>query len=176
MVAALCVAKSKPRCQSVPDGGRSLFARVRIPAVVGSVAWFLIHWLSLPAAAQGPLRDSFEGPESSWRAVAADARYRFDARRVQGAAHSGDWCEQISVRADNGSFVYAGHAIEPARVIPELKPSVWIKSNRAGLSLLARVVLPHTVHPRTAKPATVLVSGTQYTASGQWQRVMQWSG
>ena len=67
--------------------------------------------------------------------------------------------------------VYFSHAVGQPRVIAELTPSVWIKSDRPGLQLLARVVLPRTEDPRSGQPVSTLVAGTSYTQVGRWQQL-----
>ncbi len=52
-----------------------------------------------------------------------------------------------------GTYVHLVHDIPPSRVIEELDISLWVKSNRAGLQLAARVVLPRAKDPRTGNPA-----------------------
>jgi cell division protein FtsQ len=39
------------------------------------------------------------------------------------------------------------------------------------MQLLARVVFPRTIEPRTGQPLTALVSGAMYTRPGQWERL-----
>jgi hypothetical protein len=75
----------------------------------------------------------------------------------------------ISFTAGIGSYVYFAYPTGQARVIDELKPSVWMKSDRQGLEILARIVLPRTVDPATGSAATVLVRGSTYSRVGQWQ-------
>ena len=56
-------------------------------------------------------------------------------------------------------------------MIDELAPSVWIKSDRPGLQLAARIVLPRTADPRTGRPVTTIVAGSGYTDVGRWQQL-----
>ena len=75
------------------------------------------------------------------------------------------------MRGDNGTYVYVAHEIAPARIISELAPSVWLKADRPGLQLLARVTLPRSIDQRTGKPLTTLVRGSAYTQVGAWQQL-----
>jgi hypothetical protein len=125
-----------------------------------------------PAHAQGLLRLDFEGPEPSWRDGGGDARYSIELhQRVAGAAQTGDWCEHVRLAAGNGTYVYLRQAIGAARVISELRPSVWVKANRAGVQVLARVVLPRTIDAGTGQPLTTYLRGGSYTAVGSWQQL-----
>ena len=91
--------------------------------------------------------------------------------RIPNGAHSGQWCERLAVRGNNGTYVYVAHELSAARVIGELVPSVWVKADRPGLQLLVRVTLPRTADPRTGKPLTTLLRGTAYSQVGVWQQL-----
>ena len=117
-----------------------------------------------------PVSDDFEGPQVTWQPGDADVRYQtLRHQRIVGDAHSGQGSELIQIAGGPGSFIYLSHDIGIARIVAELLPRVWIKADRPGMQLLARVVLPHTIDPRTGKPATVLIRGTNYTSTGAWQ-------
>ncbi|MEX2186301.1 MAG: hypothetical protein WD875_05890 [Pirellulales bacterium] len=123
-----------------------------------------------PAFAQSDFRDEHESAATAWQAAASDTRYRVERHaRVQDGARSGESCEMISLTAGVGSFVYFAYPTGQARVIDELRPTVWMKSDRQGLQILARIVLPRTLDPKTGSAATVLVRGASYTQIGQWQ-------
>ncbi len=132
-----------------------------------------ISWMSVgvaPRSAQPAQFDDFEGPQVTWQTGDADVRYQtLRHQRVAGDAHSGQGSELIQIAGGAGSFVYFSHDVGSARIVAELAPRVWIKSDRPGIQLLAHVVLPHTADPRTGKPAAVLLRGTSFTATGAWQ-------
>ncbi len=110
--------------------------------------------------------------ETSWRDAGGDAQYRMlDHRRVQNEAHTGNACEWLRISANGGSYVYIAHDVGQPIVIDELMPSLWIKSDRSGLQLLARIVLPRTIDSKTGKRVTTLVAGTSYTDAGRWQEL-----
>jgi len=116
--------------------------------------------------------EGFEGPTVSWQQAGADTPHRIEFHsRIQGEAHVGQGCERIRLAAGHGSYVYLAHPIGRAPVIDELLISVWVKSDRAGIQLLAQVVLPRTRHPRTGAPFTVLIPGTTYTQVGRWEQL-----
>ncbi len=110
--------------------------------------------------------------ETSWRDAGSDAQYRIlDHRRVQNEAHTGNGCEWLRISASGGSHVYIAHEVGKPAVIDELMPSLWVKSDRAGLQLLARIALPRSLDTKTGKPMTALVAGTSYTDAGRWQEL-----
>jgi hypothetical protein len=116
--------------------------------------------------------EGFEGPEPTWQFRGSDASYRIERnQRVAQQAHGGDWCEQWSLAAGHGTFAHLSHEVPPARVVNELRAGLWLRSDRAGLEFLARVVLPATVDPQTGEPLKALVRGGQYDQVGRWQRL-----
>lgn len=140
------------------------------------VAFVVALVASLAAAgstyAQSAFRDDHESAAAAWQSGASDTRYRLRRQaRVQDGARSGATCEMISLTAGVGSFVYFAYPIGQARVIDELRPTVWMKADRRGLQVLARIVLPRTLDPNTGSAATVFVRGSSYTQVGQWQRL-----
>jgi len=123
--------------------------------------------------AEAVLEELFESPEPSWRVSFADVHYRIEAHERTGQpAHSGQRCERVRLVGDNGSYVYLSHAVAEARIIDELRGRVWLRADRPGLQLLARVVLPRTIDPATNRPATLLVPGESYTTVGIWQQLI----
>jgi hypothetical protein len=128
--------------------------------------------LPVAARAQGVLHDGFESLETSWQVSHSDVRHRIETHeRAQQQPHSGQWCEHVKLSGDNGSFVYMSQPVGESRIISELVARVWLRSDRPGLQLLARVVLPRTIDPSTNRPATMLVPGDSYTKVGIWQQL-----
>ncbi len=105
-----------------------------------------------------------------WRVAEADCDHRVDVqRRVEDADLKE--VETLQLTAGNGTFIRAVTAINPVRIVPELEVTLPVKSNREGLQLLARIVLPRTRDPATGGPATILVGGSLYRDKGNWQRL-----
>lgn len=124
------------------------------------------------ALAQTAWYEGFEGPEVSWRPAGSNGRYQIDFhRRVPGEAHTGDGCERLRIAAGEGTYVYFSHDIGQARVIDELVPSVQVRSDRSGIQLFVRVVLPRTQDPRTGRPVATLIMGETYNQPGRWQQL-----
>ena len=116
--------------------------------------------------------EGFEGPNPSWLEAGGDVRYSLQQhRRVPGLAHTGQGCEWFQLTGPSGSAIYIGHDVGRPWVIEELRPSVWVKSDRAGLQLLAEIGLPRTPDPRTGLARTTNIVGTTYTAVGRWQQL-----
>ncbi len=80
-------------------------------------------------------------------------------------------CDQVHFKAGYGTKILVAKPIEPAFVIRELAPSVWIKATRPQIQLLVRVVLPHTQDPNRSGPMTVLLPGPVYRDTNQWRKL-----
>lgn len=135
----------------------------------------LAIWLSVAGVAgfvEAEHFDGFESKQSSWRLIDADNRASvLERKRVTNEKHGGFGCEHLRITAGEGSFAYIGHNVPPATVIAELSPSIWLKSNRPGIQLMARVTLPRTTSRTTGKPMTTLLYGPLYTDTGYWQKL-----
>ncbi len=126
--------------------------------------------LSAPAVAQGVLRDDFESPETIMKAAGGDARHQVTAHsRVETCPHSGRRSEHLSINSGGGTAIYYSYPVRPARVINELAASLWVRSDRPGLQVAVRVVLPRSPHPETGQPLTTLLRGSSYQRAGSWQ-------
>ncbi|MDZ7617614.1 MAG: hypothetical protein U1E05_11450, partial [Patescibacteria group bacterium] len=116
--------------------------------------------------------EGFVGPQTSWREAGSDAQYRIIRHeRKPAEGRNGTGCETISIEGSTGAYVYLEHPVGSPLVIDELRPSLWIRSDRAGLQLAVRVVLPRTTDPRTGAPVSTLVLGGAYADVGRWQQV-----
>ena len=125
-----------------------------------------------PAPGPPAWHEDFEGPVVSWSDAGGDAGYTVVAhQRVRGGAHGGQGCEWMQIAAQNGSAVYFAHDIGRPWVIEELRPTLWLFADRAGLQFTAEVTLPRTIDPRTGKPLTARVPGTTYSTPGRWQQL-----
>jgi hypothetical protein len=126
--------------------------------------------LAVPAAAQ--LRDSFESPDPAWRLANADCGVRIVShKRSFEQAHEGTTSEHIRLVAGQGTYLYYTYPIDRSPIIDETNVSLWIKSDRPRLQLMARAVLPRALDERTGKPITVLLRGDEYGEIGAWQRL-----
>jgi hypothetical protein len=125
------------------------------------------------SSAQQIHREGFEGRETVWMQGPADAGFKETAHRLtEDTAHSGQRSEQIQLEAQQGSFIHYTLDIGRAPVTDELNVSLFLKANRPGMQLLARLVLPHERHPsRPDEPLTAVVRGDLYQLAGRWQRL-----
>ena len=145
----------------------AISARTTIAAVL-----LLATLLAGGVLAQTPWHEGFEGAEPSWRDAGGDAQYHvIEHRRFHGDCHTGSGCEWLQFEADGGSHVYFSHDVGRPWVIDELTASVWVKSDRPGVQLAVRIVLPRTLDPRTGRPLATIIPGSGYTNVGHWQEL-----
>jgi hypothetical protein len=167
---------------NVPTAERKIFAvrkdgsdpMQRVGQNLRALVWLCAAMLCAEVVcAQGPLRDSFETAETAWREVGSDVPLRIEVHeRAPREPHSGSACEFLQYTTGaNGTQTLIGYPIGRAAVIPELSPAVWVRSDRAGIQLLVRVVLPRTRDPRTGEPMSTLLGGTNYTRTGTWEQL-----
>jgi hypothetical protein len=152
---------------------RSLFRPAR-RAVLGA-ALLCLGVLSLyPCAAQQIYRNGFESNTTSWLKGNSDVEYVETAHQMveQGRPASGPRAEYLKLTAKQGSHIYYQLPTKRAPVGDELNVSLWVKSNRPGTQLLARVVLPNERDPYSYEDRlTTLIRGDSYRLAGRWQRL-----
>ena len=125
-----------------------------------------------PSLQDRVLRDDFETPKVAWVEEGGDlARPVKVHERTISSAHTGKQSEHIGVSAQRGTYLYYGYPVRRAPVVEDLRISLWVKANRPGIQLLARVVFPHQRDRDSNKPVTALIAGGQYNQSGTWQRL-----
>ena len=118
------------------------------------------------------IRDGFEGPKVVWRQEQTDAPYKIFAHdRTRRAAHEGLLSEGFSFEAGIGGGLYYSYALPQIPVTDDLNVGLFVRSNREGVQLLGRVVLPEDIDPDSGRPSFVLVPGTTYEAAERWQKV-----
>jgi hypothetical protein len=125
-------------------------------------------------SAKAAYRDGFETPTPAWRLADSDCRARVVAqeRTFQPlAVHSGVGAEYLRLRTEQGTLAHLTLSISPARVIEELRPSLWVKATRPRVQLRGRVILPRSRDPRDGAPLAVWVEGEVYDQPGHWQQL-----
>jgi hypothetical protein len=125
------------------------------------------------AGGQQIRHDPFEGRDPAWVKGPADAAYREVAHQMtEEMAHRGQRCEMIQLEAEHGTYIHYFYDTGRAPLSEELSAGVWVRSDRAGIQLLARLVLPHERNPANLdEPLTALVGGDIYQATSRWQRL-----
>ena len=120
----------------------------------------------------GAIRGRFESPRTAWGREQTDATITLQVHdQSDRAAHEGRTSEHFRFSAGLGSGFYFSYQLPKVPVTDALKASLYVRANRAGVQLFARVVLPSDTDPLTNQPSFLLVPGTIYDAVERWQRL-----
>ncbi|MDA0659046.1 MAG: hypothetical protein O3C60_09385 [Planctomycetota bacterium] len=85
--------------------------------------------------------------------------------------HSGEASESWTLSLGVGSYAYLEHVLPPSYVVPELKATVWVRSDRTPLQFRVRVTLPAS--GTSPQPLTVWLDGdSEYAVTGRWQELV----
>lgn len=116
--------------------------------------------------------DAHETPEPAWQLVENDCQANLNYhRRTDADKHSGTRSELLQFSSGVGTKAHFVYDIEDCMAVAEFKPSVWVKSNRAGIRFAALVSFPRSLSPDNKTPITALVTGAAYTEVGTWQKL-----
>jgi hypothetical protein len=138
---------------------------------------------SSPASGSGPapttgekagatLHQDFEAGRTTWRQEDTDTTVDLRTHdRSNRAAHDGTGSEHFEFDAGAGSYVYYSHPLPKIPLTPDLRAVLYVKANRSGVQLFARVVLPDDIDPETRQPSFVMLAGPVYDQTGRWQRL-----
>jgi hypothetical protein len=89
---------------------------------------------------------------------------------IDGSVHNGQRSEFLHFQVESGSVIHYTYPIGRARVDDDLTVGVWLRGNRPGMQLLARVVLPRERDPQhPEQPLTLLLPGDKYKTVSRWQ-------
>jgi len=125
-----------------------------------------------PAAEQPGYYDDHDSADPVWRDGGGDATHRVEGpSRAPDRSRGGARTEAVRVTSGVGAAAYLAHDIPAMFVIPEWKASIWVKSDRPGVQVLARIVLPRAADPRTGQPLTTLVRGSATSLANSWQQL-----
>lgn len=154
--------------------------KARLAGVVWAGATLLgLLGPGLGVRAEGPedspgsiLRDGFESTRPSWREEETDTSFVLKAHdRAEGTVHEGRRAERFDFEAGPGSALYYSYQLPKTPIVEELKASLYIRSNRPGVQLYGRVVLPADRDPESGQPTFLLVPGTSLDEIDRWQRL-----
>lgn len=126
------------------------------------------------ALGQSIHRNSFETTRTYWMKGGNDASFNEqDHSSADEAAHGGKRCEYIKLTSQPGSHIFYQYNLgAQAPVNDDLSSSVWVKANRPGVQLLARVILPNEKDPANLENRlSAVIKGDVYRTSGRWQRL-----
>lgn len=146
------------------------FALAVVPLVVLGVGFAL-----LPVRGETIHRFNFGGKNTAL--VRGDANVKVEEKEhdiSDSSFKSQPTSEHIKLTAElatgDAAFIHYHYSTPPAPVTAALTAGVWVKANKPGIQLRARVVFPN--EPDPAQPEsrlTMLVVGDKYTEATRWQ-------
>ena len=129
--------------------------------------------LSLVVLVQGQqmIQYGFEARDPVWVQGAHDAAYKETLHRLTDEfVHDGQRSETIQLDAERGSFIHYTYAVGKAPITEDFTVSLWVRANRPGVQLLARVVFPRDKDANNPdQPLTALLPGDRYSNANHWQ-------
>ncbi len=130
-----------------------------------------------PARSQEIHRNGFEGRQTSWLRGEDNVRAEEKAHNLSSDfAHLGASSEFIQLVCPEGkndtNFATYYYPTQPAPINDDLSASLWLKANKAGIQLQARLVLPKERNPKQLdEPLTVILPGETYQITRRWQKL-----
>ena len=149
---------------------------VCLVAVAGFVAGGLVicrgEQQDSDSAGAVTLKDGFETPQPAWEREYTDTTVRLLAHdRSNRAAHGGHLSEHFHFEAGIGSQFFVSYALPRVPVTPGLSLSLYVRSNKQGVQLFAKVMLPSDIDPATKAPSYVLLPGTVFSRVDRWENL-----
>jgi hypothetical protein len=132
-------------------------------------------WLLAPTATHGQqiLQYGFEARGPVWKPGSTDSPSTRVLKHelTDEHAHGGQRSEHIQLQVGKGSYIHYTYNLPRAPVTDELKVGLYLQSNRPGIQLLCRIVLPRERDPeQPGQPLTVLVPCEPYQYT-RWKLV-----
>jgi hypothetical protein len=117
--------------------------------------------------------DGFDGAKPSWTIMhnRAEARVARHERTLE-FPREGKAAELFDVGVNvDSTFLQLVYQLPTARLIDDMKLSLWFYSTQDGATLAARVVFPNQIDPDTGASLMVPVEADSYSKVGQWQKL-----
>jgi hypothetical protein len=153
------------------------FGRARIISVLALASVLLTLVIGVIAHGQQMIQYGFEAREPVWVQGPHDAAYKETLHRLtDDSVHNGQRSETIQLEAERGNFIHYTYNIGRGPVTEDLNVSLWVRANRPGVQLLARVVFPKELDPNNSgQPLTALLTnpppGDRYQLVNHWQQM-----
>ena len=119
-------------------------------------------------------RQDFEGSDIRLQLLLAEqnAQARLEAHSLSpDDPHGGNQSERIVVKLTGGKTCLVAYPFGKTPVIDELSLTAWVKSNRPGVKILVRIVLPRDIDPETENPTWMWIEGETSSVVGRWDPI-----
>jgi hypothetical protein len=138
------------------------------------LATALMIW-AFPGSAQGQQihRNGFETRETAWLKGTADTPFNELVHDVTDSMYrSGQYSEHLQITSQQGNSITYYYPTAKAPINDDLVISLWLRANRPGVQLMARLVLPKERNPNNLdEPLTTILRGDLGQESSRWQRM-----
>jgi hypothetical protein len=135
-----------------------------------SIGIVLLLTMAGIANGQHTHRNNFEGSKTAWTRGAADVLYDEISHIITDKAHNGLRAEYLQLKAQTGKEIFYQYSFGRAPLTEELSARVWVKANRPGVQLAARIVLPNERDPKNLEaPMATIIRGDVYQNATRWQ-------
>ena len=119
------------------------------------------------------LKNGFE-TKPGWSKGGFDTTYEETAHRIDDREpHNGQGSEFIELDVKQGKengYIHYVYPVGKAPIADELRIAVWLRANRPGIQIGARVVLPSERDPQNLNfSLTTYIRGDTYQQVGRWQ-------
>lgn len=144
----------------------------RTCAIVGLGLTGLLILASLAFAQTAMHRNGFE-TKVGWAKAGFDAPFEEIEHKIDDRdPHRGRSSEYIEIDAKPGQKIHYVYPVGKAPITEDLRAGLWLRSNRPGVKILARVVLPKERDPNNVDYLlTTYLEGDAYQQAGQWQPI-----
>ncbi len=142
---------------------------MRLTLAVGLVLLMVV----VSASGQHVHRNAFEARHPAWKKGTADGPFQELKHEMSGqVARTGQQSEFIQLTAEQGSFIHYVYPVGRAEAADDFSATVWVRANRPGTQLVARLVLPREPDPSNLdQPLTTIIRGDIYKRAGRWDRL-----
>lgn len=115
-------------------------------------------------------KNGFES-KPGWIKGAADGLFEEIVHRIDDREpHNGQASEFIEIDVKKGESAHYVYPTGKAPIVDEMRAALWLRANRPGIQLKARVVLPKERDPNNIQYSMVTyIDGDAYQQTGQWQ-------
>jgi len=140
--------------------------------VIWAISWVLLVSAGVAADELSSLPQRRDEAQLAWRLGDVEGPARILQQRcLPDVGRNGEPCQWFQISGDGVFCLFLVQDIRRTPVIEELCPSIWLKADRPGVRIAARIVLPRTAGLRSERPLTATIFGDEYRTVGRWQQL-----
>ncbi len=162
-----------PFTRQISKSRRPASGRWRAALTVVMLCYFYPNALvAVPAYGQASWHDNLDGAELRLQLRQGTAPTQVLLHQLQKRdSQHGTAAERIVLRCAAGHSAPLALPIPRAPVIQEFRAEFWVKCNRPGVQVAAKVVLPRSINPSTGRPTELILRGSNIGVGNQWEKL-----